>query len=201
MQLLISLYIVMKLVLGPPIDVLVDAEHSLPEWYAPGESVVARDALEEMITAAEQDGLRMAVFSGYRDINYQGHVYRREQRNWPDRVDEFIARAGHSEHQLGTAFDIAWPGLPVESLDTRNLSLFQWVQENAYKYGFIISYPLKITAVWPYSNRWRPIEDEFIYEPWHIRYVGVDLATEMVAEGYLDPESPVRPGDFYHPWP
>jgi D-alanyl-D-alanine carboxypeptidase len=197
----LSLYIVMKLIMGPSSDVLVDAQHGLPEWYAPGESAAAHTALGEMIAAAEQDGLRMAKFSGYRDFGYQEQLYAREQRKWPGRVDEFIARPGHSEHQLGTAFDIAWPGLKVESLDDRNLNLYRWVQANAHKYGFIISYPFKTIEVWPYSNRWKPIGKGFMYEPWHIRYVGVDLAAEMVAAGYLDPESTVQPGDFYRPWP
>ncbi len=154
-----------------------------------------------MIRAAEQEGLKAAVFSGYRDYDYQSQVYKRETIKWPERVDEFIASPGHSEHQLGTAFDIAWPGLPVLSLDERNLRLFRWVQTNAHHYGFVVSYPFKTYDKWPFSNRWKAIESDFIYEPWHIRYVGVDLATEMFTAGYLDPESDVLPSDFYVIWP
>lgn len=198
---LLSLYFVMKLIAGPPIDVLVDSTHALPDWYAPGENPAARQALDDMIAAAESQGLRAAVFSGYRSYEYQALVYQREARKWPERVDGFIAKPGHSEHQLGTAFDIAWPGLPVESLDERNLRLFEWVQANAHEFGFILSYPLKYREEWPYNNRWKPNQGNFIYEPWHIRFVGLDLAMEMNAAGYLDPESDVYPGDFYVVWP
>lgn len=201
MHIVLSLYVVMSLIVGPPIDVLVDSQHGLPEWYAPGENETARQALDDMISAAEEQGLLVAVFSGYRDYEYQGQVYAREHRKWSSRVDEFIAHPGHSEHQLGTAFDIAWPGLPVESLDERNLRLFRWVQANAHKYGFVISYPFKTSDEWPYSNRWKPMESELIYEPWHVRYVGVDLANAIVAAGYLDPASDVFPADFYQVWP
>jgi D-alanyl-D-alanine carboxypeptidase len=191
----------MSLIVGPPLDVLVDSRHGLPEWYAPGENATARQSLDEMISAAEEESLLVAVFSGYRDYAYQEQVYTRERRKWADRVDEFIAQPGHSEHQLGTAFDIAWPGLPVESLDERNLRLFRWVQTHAHEYGFVISYPLKTYDEWPYNNRWKPMGSELIYEPWHIRYVGVDLANAMVAAGYLDPDSDIFPVDFYQIWP
>jgi D-alanyl-D-alanine carboxypeptidase len=200
-QILISLYFVMNLILGPPLNVRVDSQYGLPEWYAPGESAVARQALDDMLMAAERDGLKAAIFSGYRDYRYQAQVYAREKRNWPERVDEFIASPGHSEHQLGTAFDIAWPGLPVQSMDERNRRLFRWVQANAHNFGFVVSYPFKRYQDWPYSNRWKAMETDFIYEPWHLRYVGVELATEMFAAGYLDPESTVYPLDFYEPWP
>ena len=201
MQLVLSLYLVMKLILGAPLDVLVDARHALPTWFAPGENATARAALEDMIADAENQGVLMAVFSGYRSFTYQEQVYAREARTWPERVDEFIAKPGHSEHQLGTAFDIAWPGLPVQSLDERNRRVFSWVQENAHEYGFIVSYPLKTSEVWPNHNRWKPMEGDFIYEPWRIRYVGEDLAERMVAAGYLDPSIEVLPADFYSPWP
>jgi D-alanyl-D-alanine carboxypeptidase len=200
-QFVISLYFVMKMIVGPPLHVLVDSRHELPVWYEPGESVVARQALDELIRAAEMEGLKAALFSGYRDYDYQAQVYKRERRNWPERVDEIIANPGHSEHQLGTAFDIAWPGLPVQSLDERNLRLFNWVQAHAHHYGFVVSYPLKTYEEWPFSNRWKAIETDFIYEPWHIRYVGVDLATDIFNAGYLDPESDVFPSDFYVVWP
>jgi hypothetical protein len=65
----------------------------------------------------------------------------------------------------------------------------------------VLSYPLKTIQVWPYDNRIYPLDGEFIYEPWHIRYVGVDLAQEMVEAGYLDPQSAVIPQDFYQIWP
>jgi LAS superfamily LD-carboxypeptidase LdcB len=200
-RIIFSLYVILQLLIGPPLDVLVDSQHGLPEWYEPGENRQARQALEAMVDAAEADGLGLAIFSGYRSYDHQVRVYAREARKWPERVDGIIAQPGHSEHQLGTAFDIAWPGLPVESLDARNVRLFEWVEEHSHEFGFVLSYPLKIYDEWPYSNRWRPFESEIIYEPWHVRYVGVELATEMMQAGYLDPESDLFPKDFYRAWP
>ena len=200
-QLFLSLYFVLKLIAGPPIDISVDSTHALPDWYAPGENPIARQALDELVAAAEDDGLNVAVVSSYRRFDYQARVYGREARKWPARVDNFIARPGHSEHQLGTAFDLAWPGLPVQSQDPRNIDLYEWIQNNAHRFGFVVSYPLKYSETWPYSNRWKPIGEEFMYEPWHIRYVGLDLAAEMLAAGYLDPDGEVYPRDFYKIWP
>lgn len=201
MRIVLSLYLVLKLLIGPPLDVLVDSQHGLPEWYAPGVNTHAARALGELTAAAEMEGLKLAVLSGFRSFEYQAEVYAREMQKWPDRVDEYAARLGHSEHQLGTAFDVAWPGLPVNSLDPRNVRLFEWIEANAHEYGFVVSYPLKTHEEWPYNNRWKAHGSEFIYEPWHIRYVGRELASEMFAAGYLDPGTGVQPRDFYRAWP
>ena len=201
MRPILTLYIVLRMLVGPPLDVLVDAQNGLPAWYAPGENAEARKSLDELFEAAEAEGLKVALFSGYRSYEHQARVYVRELRLWPERADEVVARAGHSEHQLGTAFDLAWPGLPLESRDPRNMRLFAWIQAHAHEYGFVLSYPYKSTDEWPFHNRWIPYRIEFIYEPWHIRYVGSDLAVRMYSAGYLDPDSSLFPKDFYKPWP
>jgi len=193
--------VIVRLLLGPPLNALVDPAHALPEWYSPGVNQEAADALDALIEGAWQDKVRVAVYSGYRSYDDQVAALERARLTGRGAPGNFLAQPGHSEHQLGTAFDVVWPGLRVEMTESRNLQLYSWLESHAHEYGFIISYPLKKTSSWPYSNRWLPQITEFIHEPWHIRYVGIDLAEEIFQAGYLDPDSLVLPQDFYQAWP
>ena len=193
--------IILRLLLGPPLNVMVDRDHGLPEWYAPGLNAEALEALHAMQDGAWEDQVRLAIYSGYRSYADQVKTLNRAKLRGEGHPEYFLAEPGHSEHQLGTVFDVVWPGLRVEMTESRNLELYSWLESHAHLYGFVVSYPLKVIADWPYSNRWLPRLTEFIYEPWHIRYVGVELATRIYEAGYLDPSSPVLPEDFYQPWP
>lgn len=201
MNFLIDLYIVIHLILGAPLNTLVDGDHGLPRWHDPGLQETTSEAFLEMKEAAVLDDVKLEIFSGYRSYAYQQEVFQRESVFHPDSADIYLARPGHSEHQLGTALDVVWPGLHVDSKDPRNLHAFNWLEMNAHMYGFVLSYPLKTIQVWPYDNRIYPLDGEFIHEPWHIRYVGVNLASEILAAGYLQPQSNVLPVDFFQPWP
>jgi D-alanyl-D-alanine carboxypeptidase len=160
--------------------------------------VEARIALDQMLTKFNYDVDVVSEFRSYRD---QIEVYNRMvSEEGQERADQVIARPGHSEHQLGTTFDLAWAGLPVEFLDPRNEQLWDFLQNHAHEYGFVISFPLKNIGEWPYDNRWYPVITEFRWEPWHIRYVGVELATIIYQAGYLDPNSDVLPQQFYEVW-
>ena len=195
------LLIIIQLLAGPPLDVRVDQNTGLPAWYDPGLHPAAIQAMDSMQQDAFTDGIRLSVYSGYRSYQDQNRVVQRELATNEELADRYLARAGHSEHQLGTAFDVVWPGLRVEMHDPRNLELYDWLEANGYRFGFVISYPLKNATEWPFSNRWSPISTEYIYEPWHIRYVGIELAEMMMVAGYLDPASPVLPQTYYHIWP
>lgn len=201
MNILIELYIVMHLLLGAPLDTLVNADHGLPRWFDPGLQERASLAFSEMKEAASLDDVKLDIFSGYRSYAYQQEIFQRESTLRPDSAGFYLARPGHSEHQLGTAFDVAWPGLRVDSRDPRNLRAFEWLEEHAHTFGFTLSYPLRMITDWPFDNRIYPFYGEFIHEPWHIRYVGEDLARDMVEAGYLDPWSQVVPQHFYQMWP
>lgn len=201
MTIAVELYIILKLLFGAPLDVQVTPAQGLPPWYAPGPNPAASLALDRMVRSAGDDDIKIWISSGYRSFFYQQEVNRREGDLHPDRYWSYTAAPGHSEHQLGTAFDLAWPGLPVGSLDIRNLELYQWLELNAHQYGFVITYPYKEIDEWPYHNRWMPMVTEYIYEPWHLRYVGTTLAQEMRDDGYLDPLTRVLPQDYYTPWP
>jgi len=200
LKLLVELYIVLHMLMGAPLDVLVDARHPLPRWFDPGPHSEAVSALEDLISEAGDAEIKAIVYSGYRSYSKQGSAVEREWREKPSIASFYLAAPGYSEHQLGTAFDLVWPGLQVEFSDPRNEQLYIWLEENAHHFGFVLSYPYKEIEGWPYTNRWMPQVTEFIHEPWHIRYVGISMAEEMFAAGYLDPQNSVLPQDYYQPW-
>jgi D-alanyl-D-alanine carboxypeptidase len=197
------LFVVIELLLGPPLDVLIDSEHGLPPGYDPGLNTAAAAAMDEMQAAALDDGIHLDVFSDYRSYAYQQEVFYREGSDQviDSSPDYFSAPAGHSEHQLGTAFDVVWPGVVMGAADPRNELLYTWLEDNAHRFGFVLSYPLKHRASWPYSNRFIPVVTEYIYEPWHLRFVGEELAGLIFDAGYSDPNSQILPQDYYQRWP
>lgn len=187
------------MLLGAPSDALVSREHGLPRWYSPGESEQAHLALEHLI---DDLGMPVQVSSSFRSYRLQEEAYYRlVVEEGEERANQVIAQPGHSEHQLGTAFDLAWMGLPIEFDDVRNRQLWTALEEHAHEYGFIISFPYKQIDEWPYDNRWYPVVTEFRWEPWHVRYVGEELAEIIYEAGYLNPKSSILPQDFYRPWP
>lgn len=197
---LAQLYLLLTLMVGPPLDVCVDREHGLPAWYEPGLQVEVQVAFNEMQAAAEADGVSMIIFSGYRSYSYQEEVYARESSLYPQRASSQSALPGHSEHQLGSAIDIAWPGVGLGIVDGRNDMLYAWLEGNAHRFGFVISYPYREADEWPYHNRWIPLLTEYVHEPWHLRFLGA-RANELYQAGYLDPRSDVLPQDGCQIWP
>lgn len=126
----------------------------------------ASDAVVAMFQAAfDEAGLELASNSAYRSYAAQENVY--------DGDDLTTARPGFSEHQTGLTIDIG----PLSGECSLNECLAElpegiWLRDNAWRFGFILRYPADKTAVTGYS-----------FEPWHFRYVGVDLATEMRETG------------------
>ena len=195
---ILRFYVILLYLISAPINTLVNKGHALPSWYSPGANQEAQEALDRFI---ESTGYFVDVQSDFRSYRDQEEAYNRlVSEEGQEQADQVIAKPGHSEHQLGTTFDVSWAGLPVEFRDPRNEALWQALEEHAHEFGFVISYPYKQINEWPYDNSWYPIITEFRWEPWHIRYVGIDLATEIFNSGYLDPASPVLPQDFYEPW-
>lgn len=146
---------------------LVNKEYSLPSDFG-GENAEATAALNTLYSAAANDGISLWTVSGYRSYEtqesvYAGHVANKGQ----EEADKVSARPGHSEHQTGLAFD-------VNSLSSSFGSTPEgiWLEENMADYGFILRYPEGKTERTGYS-----------YEPWHIRYVGVELAQKIHESG------------------
>lgn len=127
-------------------------------------------ALESMFAAAKADGIALKLSSGFRSYNYQVNLYNGYVNSQGQAAaDTQSARPGYSEHQTGLAADIR----PIDgACDLEqcfgDMPEGKWIAENAHNYGFIIRYTKTNEAKAGYS-----------YEPWHIRYVGIDLAAEM----------------------
>ncbi len=128
-------------------------------------------ALEEMFTAAATAGIQLQVNSGYRSYQEQVDTYnywvRTDGQAYADRTS---ARPGHSEHQMGTAADIGSNGSYLE--DFIGTPGAQWLADNSWTFGFIVSYPDGKESVTGYAA-----------EPWHLRYVGKDVAAAVHASG------------------
>lgn len=147
---------------------LVNKTYSLPEDYNPGVSDEAAEAFEKMKSAAADEGLDIYISSGFRSYDYQRDLYNRYVSGYgQEEADTFSARPGHSEHQLGLAFDL-------NSIDDSFINTAEggWVKDNCHEYGFIIRYPLGKEEITGYK-----------YEPWHIRYVGEDMAAALYESG------------------
>jgi len=122
--------------------------------------------LTALIANASSTGVQMFAFSAYRSFAEQKALKGEYTITYgAGTANSFSADQGYSEHQLGTAVDMIAPGLGgvLDGFDTT--PAYQWMQANAYKYGFILSYPK--------NNGY------YVYEPWHWRFVGVQLATYL----------------------
>ena len=164
--------------------IIVNKKYGLDENYTYKDNQElydeATEAFEKMQKDAEKDGAWFHIVSRYRSYAVQNWVYesyKKERKN----VDTFSAKPGYSEHQTGLAFDLNGEDQETSSNEKfEGTEQYKWLNENAYKYGFILRYPenkKKITGV--------------IYEPWHYRYVGKTAAKEIMSKGicleeYLD---------------
>jgi len=122
------------------------------------------ESFNQLQSDAENEGLNVYIASGYRSYYYQEKVYNSYcEVDAPEVVDTYSARPGYSEHQSGYAFDLN--SIDDSFADTPE---GQWVAENCYKYGFIVRFPEGKEDITGYQ-----------YESWHLRYVGVEVATYM----------------------
>lgn len=173
--------------------VVVNKGRILPSFYVPANLAVPKVALsevassenmhlrqetaaaiEELMSAAGNDGMQLMLVSGFRSYSTQQSVYNGYvSSQGKDYADATSAQPGHSEHQTGLAADLG--------TIRRNCQLDacfgdtpegKWLAANAYKYGFIIRYQKDKSNLTGYA-----------YEPWHIRYIGIDLATEINKTG------------------
>jgi D-alanyl-D-alanine carboxypeptidase len=122
--------------------------------------------LEDLLEDAEDDGIDLKVTSGYRSFGTQSSLKASYLVQYGSGANTFSADQGYSEHQLGTAVDFT----SSENGGALNISFeeteaFKWLEDNAHKYGFIMSYPQGNTY--------------YQYEPWHWRFVSRDLADDL----------------------
>ena len=131
-------------------------------------------AAEAMFAAAARDGVAMVLASGYRSYatqaaTYNGYVAARGQAD----ADTASARPGYSEHQTGWAFDIADGGGGCSFQPCfADQPAAAWARTNGHRFGFVVRYPWMFHHITGY-----------FYEPWHLRYIGVEAATDMANRG------------------
>ncbi|MEL3906841.1 MAG: M15 family metallopeptidase [Treponema sp.] len=156
--------------------ILVDKQHFLPDGYIPNNitplstkraylinrkdlslTETAEQALHDMALAARQDGVTLVVSSSYRSYIYQKNLFDRYVRESGEQeAERFSARAGTSQHQLGTVVDFG--SISDEFAETR---AGKWVLQNAAQYGWSLSFPKGYEKVTGY-----------VWESWHYRYIG-----------------------------
>ncbi len=125
--------------------------------------------LEDLFEAAEDDGLDLLAQSAYRSFGTQSQLKAAYTVTYGAGANRFSADQGYSEHQLGTTLDFTTKNLSGNLEGFENTPEYKWLLENAYKYGFIISYPS--------GNAY------YKFEPWHWRFVGQDLAKKLHSDG------------------
>ncbi|MEZ7667782.1 M15 family metallopeptidase [Rothia sp. 27098_8_161] len=145
----------------------------LVEFYSHQLRAEAAKAADTMIDAAVADGVTLLVSSAYRSYAVQQQTYQYwVSVNGQQVADQLSARPGYSEHQTGLAIDFASPeGCRLEEC-YRDTLAGQWLAKNAPRYGYILRFPNGRQSVTGYH-----------FEPWHYRYVGVQIAQEYVSSG------------------
>lgn len=121
--------------------------------------------LEDMLDDADKDGVNLKVVSAYRSFDHQSALKGQFAQIYGSGANTFSADQGYSEHQLGTTLDITTPEVGGTNNSFKDTPAYTWLLANAHKYGFILSYPE--------GNGF------YIFEPWHWRFVGVDLARDL----------------------
>ena len=124
--------------------------------------------LEDMLSEAVDDEVSMYVVSAYRSFGTQSALKSGYKFLYGSGANRFSADQGYSEHQLGTTVDLTMIGVGAALGGFEKTEAYIWLQENAYKYGFVLSYPKGNTY--------------YVFEPWHWRFVGRKLARKLHRE-------------------
>lgn len=167
------------------LDVLVNKNNKLPHNYIPKDLELlnvnyayenkymqreAKEMFEQLSSDAAKLGYKIIATSTYRTYDYQKDLYNFYVKDKGlDYADKCSARPGHSEHQTGLAVDVEGSNASYD--DFEKSKEFNWMMENAHKYGFILRYPKGKEHI-----------TGFKYEPWHYRYIGKDAATIIYNE-------------------
>ncbi len=151
---------------------IANKTYSLPSDYGNGLTSETKNAFSKMEAAfnseKEESNRWLWIASGYRSYWDQKSIYNNYvSRDGQANADTYSARPGHSEHQTGLAFDL-------NSIDDSFSNTYEgkWVHDNCYRFGLILRYPKGKESITGY-----------MYESWHMRYVGVELATKLYNDG------------------
>ncbi len=136
-----------------------------------------------LLEAASSSNESLLVVSAYRSFGAQASLKSNYLMTYGHGANRFSAEQGYSEHQLGTTIDFTTPSLATSFTKIESTSAFVWLTQNAYRYGFVLSYPK--------NNGY------YQYEPWHWRFVGMTLATKLHNEGRYFYDIPQREIDTF----
>lgn len=172
-------------VLGFSVWLLFVPNHLNHVGETSGLQPVTKDAFQKLSDAAAQEGLDIYIGSDYRDYAYQVKIYNNycNLYGW-EQADSFSARPGYSEHQTGLTID-------CNTIDDAfgDTQESVWLAQHCADYGFIIRFPKGKESITGYQ-----------YEPWHIRYVGVDVAKEIQKYGLTLEEYLGVDSVYAEPW-
>lgn len=170
------------------INILVNKKNDLPEDYEPSDLIlpdvsttkklyvreVIHADLLEMFSDAEKENIYLSITSGYRSYQYQKTLFNNYvARDGVEAASRYSARPGQSEHQTGLALDIAAQnGKCTLSTCFKDTDEGKWLNENAWKYGFVLRYPVGKEQITGY-----------MFEPWHFRYVGKKESEKIFESG------------------
>ncbi len=144
----------------------------------------AARAFEKLSRGAKDAGYTILGMSGYRSFSYQKGLYDGYLKDDPQEVvDTYSARAGHSEHQTGLAMDVQDDTRPYNRFG--ETAAYRWAVDNIHIYGFVIHYTADNEFQTGYKN-----------EPWHFRYVGVDVATHLYHHNKNNPDDILSIDEF-----
>src|SRR5690625_1806734 len=183
--------------------VLVNKHNGLTDYYEPDDLVtvevptvlenpevrqlrqVAADALFEMFEEAKNDGIYLHARSGYRSYETQVALFNNYvAEHGEEAANKFSARPGHSEHQTGLVMDVTSESVKFQLTEAfGETAEGVWIKENAHRFGFIIRYPEGKENITGY-----------VYEPWHLRYVGEEVAEAIYESGLTFEEFLVEEG-------
>lgn len=121
--------------------------------------------LQRLLDGAKKDGIDLLVGSAYRSFETQAQLKSSYSMSYGSGANKFSADQGYSEHQLGTTVDFTTLKTKGRLSSFKNTDAYEWLNQNAYKYGFTLSYPEK--------------NGYYIFEPWHWRFVGISLAKRL----------------------
>lgn len=148
---------------------IVNKIYGLPESYNPGDTLPeTKDAFERMAEDAAKENLNLYIGSGFRTYEYQVEIFGNYSSIYgEEEANRFSSKPGHSEHQTGYTIDCN----TIDSAFGDTLES-DWLAQHCADYGFIVRYPDGKENITGYE-----------YEPWHIRYVGVDVAKDIYSKG------------------
>ncbi len=153
--------------------ILCNKDYGLPQDFGGEIAGEAREAFDAMFAAAQADGLFIDIGSGYRSYETQEAIHNRYISSYGVEYTKAVsAEPGHSEHQTGLAADLYGENGHYLEREFETTPEFAWLQEHAAEYGFILRY-----------QKGKTWATGYIYEPWHYRYVGVEIAKILEESG------------------